>query len=356
MWQAVRNQADLSTMACPDKYRSMQGFYKYYSGEKVAPVLTIFIGGNHEASNHLWELYHGGWVAPNIYFLGYAGVVTVGGVRIGGLTGIFNSRHYKMGHYETPPYSDSDMRSAYHIREFEVFQLLQLREPLDIFLSHDWPQYVCQCGNVETLFRKKKHLVSEVQDGSLGSPPGMELLKHLQPSYWFSAHLHVKYSALVQHSPERATRFLALDKCLPERDFLQLLEIPGDGTPAELHYDPEWLAVLRNTMPIFSVRRGMVQICRMALAASAQQKEAARECAGGDLSVPLNFCITAPPYWPGDPLMAQPSFVENPQTKCFVRTFGLPVNFRAQQGTSGGGVPAVCVDVADDEESDLGDD
>ena len=22
-----------------------------------APVLTIFIGGNHEASNHLWELY-----------------------------------------------------------------------------------------------------------------------------------------------------------------------------------------------------------------------------------------------------------------------------------------------------------
>ena len=72
-------------MACPAKYRSMQTFYKYYSGEKVAPVLTIFIGGNHEASNHLWELYYGGWVAPNIYYLGCAGVVSVGGVRIGGL-------------------------------------------------------------------------------------------------------------------------------------------------------------------------------------------------------------------------------------------------------------------------------
>ena len=33
-----------------------QTFYKYYSGEKTAPVLTIFIGGNHEASNYLWEL------------------------------------------------------------------------------------------------------------------------------------------------------------------------------------------------------------------------------------------------------------------------------------------------------------
>lgn len=45
-------------------------FPRYYSGEKKAPVLTIFIGGNHEASNHLQELPYGGWVAPNIYYLG----------------------------------------------------------------------------------------------------------------------------------------------------------------------------------------------------------------------------------------------------------------------------------------------
>lgn len=43
---------------------------RYYSGEKKAPVLTIFIGGNHEASNHLQELPYGGWVAPSIYYLG----------------------------------------------------------------------------------------------------------------------------------------------------------------------------------------------------------------------------------------------------------------------------------------------
>jgi len=32
--------------------------------------LTIFIGGNHEASNYLQELPYGGWVAHNIYYLG----------------------------------------------------------------------------------------------------------------------------------------------------------------------------------------------------------------------------------------------------------------------------------------------
>ena len=76
-------------MACPDKYKSMCSFYKYYSGEAIAPVLTIFIGGNHEATNYLQELAYGGWVAPNIYYMGYAGVLEVNGVRIGGLSGIF---------------------------------------------------------------------------------------------------------------------------------------------------------------------------------------------------------------------------------------------------------------------------
>lgn len=98
-FQAVRNEGDLKCMAVPAKYRTMQTFYKsvcwasmsrfengnsegfffltiqlfafrYYSGEKKAPILTIFIGGNHEASNHLQELPYGGWVAPNIYYLG----------------------------------------------------------------------------------------------------------------------------------------------------------------------------------------------------------------------------------------------------------------------------------------------
>ena len=44
--------------------------HRYYSGDVLAPVLTIFIGGNHEASNYLQELPYGGWVAKNIYYMG----------------------------------------------------------------------------------------------------------------------------------------------------------------------------------------------------------------------------------------------------------------------------------------------
>jgi lariat debranching enzyme len=38
----VRNLDDLETLACPPKYRAMHDFYKYYSGQKVAPIPTLF--------------------------------------------------------------------------------------------------------------------------------------------------------------------------------------------------------------------------------------------------------------------------------------------------------------------------
>lgn len=55
--QAIRNDSDLHSLAVPVKYRRLGDFHRYYSGEKVAPILTLVIGGNHEASNYFWELY-----------------------------------------------------------------------------------------------------------------------------------------------------------------------------------------------------------------------------------------------------------------------------------------------------------
>ena len=43
-----------------DKFKEIGSFWKYYSGQEKAPLLTIFIGGNHEASNFLQELPYGG--------------------------------------------------------------------------------------------------------------------------------------------------------------------------------------------------------------------------------------------------------------------------------------------------------
>ena len=166
------NDADDFSISCfPDRY---------YSGEAIAPILTVFIGGNHEASNYLQELAYGGWVAPNIYYLGYAGVVKVGGIRIAGISGIYKGHDYFKGHHEIAPYNNSTMRSVYHVRNLEVFRLKQvsnvtcinffflfqhfvnfffcepqLKENIDVFISHDWPRGVYNYGDTTELLRWK---------------------------------------------------------------------------------------------------------------------------------------------------------------------------------------------------------
>lgn len=354
-------------MSVPVKYREIGDFHEYYSGERTAPCLTVFIGGNHEASNYLRELYYGGWVAPNIYYMGAANVLRLGPLRIAGLSGIWKGYDYRKPHHEKIPYNTDDVKSAFHVREIDVRKLLQIRTQIDIGLSHDWPKNVWLGGDCNSLLRKKPFFKDDIESGSLGSIAAKYVLDKLRPPYWFSAHLHVKFSSVVTHRDDikdekaqqvsmaqtdgvseppknddeidleldesdnaetsvlknadeidvdvdndegtqaasahdqqvgddshrngaahesakvsqelraqlpasfsrarddhstlkrlppppaiknRETRFLALDKCLPGREFLQMIEVPSANevdrsNPLRLSYDPEWLAITR---------------------------------------------------------------------------------------------------------------
>ncbi|KAH7523932.1 hypothetical protein FEM48_Zijuj06G0064600 [Ziziphus jujuba var. spinosa] len=325
-FQAVRNEKDLESLSVPPKYRSMQTFWKYYSGEEVAPYPTIFIGGNHEASNYLWELYYGGWAAPNIYFMGFAGVVKFGNLRIGGLSGIYNARHYRLGHFERPPYNDSTIRSVYHVREYDVHKLMQVEEPIDIFLSHDWPLGITDCGDWETLVQDKPFFKKEVQERTLGSKPAAQLLEKLKPPYWFSAHLHCKFSALVQHGEGGpVTKFLALDKCLPRRKFLQIIEIESELGPFEIQYDEEWLAITRRFNSIFPLTAKSANFCNVNL-----DMQDDRQWIGSKLqargSKPFEFVQTAQGYNPSKSVSRGPSdeYIRNPQTESLLKFLELP--------------------------------
>eukprot|EP00913_Durusdinium_trenchii_P019800 g18613.t1 len=184
-------------------------FPKYFDGRAEAPVTTVFVGGRNEASNLLREHYYGGWVAPRIYYLGPAGVVRCGPLRIAGI--------WKHGPYET---------------------LIKQQE----------------------LGENQKR---EMEGNNLGSPAAMELLKKLRPPFWFSASLQVRFPALVNHGDGTFTRFLACERCRGGKEFLQVLDIdprsfsglqplpspqwqratPAPAPRTPLCYDVEWMAL-----------------------------------------------------------------------------------------------------------------
>jgi lariat debranching enzyme len=177
----------------------MGDYHEYYSGQRLAPYLTIFCGGNHEASNHLFELYYGGWIAHNIYYLGAANVVRFRGLRISGMSGIWKGYDYRKTHYERIPYRPEDLHSVFHVRELDIRKLLQIRTQIDICLSHDWPRLVENFGDFKRLFRKKKDFEEDSKHGKLGNPAAREVMDRLRPFYWFAAHLHVEFAATVPH-------------------------------------------------------------------------------------------------------------------------------------------------------------
>lgn len=352
-FQSMRNLADLRCMAVPDKYKELGSFWKYYAGIEKAPLLTIFIGGNHEASNFLQELPYGGWVAPNIYYLGYAGVVDVNGLRIGGMSGIFKGGDYLKGRYEIPPYDKWSMRSVYHTRNLDIFRMKQMESsPPDIMMSHDWPRGIHDYGNTKRLLARKKHFEEDITNNQLGSGPAMEVLQTLKPQYWFSGHLHVKFAAVVKHGEadtDKSTKFLALDKCLPSRGFLQILTVGPEVGPNEeviLSHDPKWLAVLKATNHLLSTSSKYNHMpFHSAEYDGDKHLEEIREL---DLRIhPDSFKATAVPFDPQSPEGRQPkvqkalnmvadpeNILPNPQTQflCKVLEIDDPVVVLAKSG------------------------
>jgi lariat debranching enzyme len=304
------------------------------------------------------------------------------------------------------------MRSAYHVRTVEVNRLLRLSgSRIDIFLSHDWPAGIARYGDVNALLRKKSFLRREIDDGSLGSPPAAQILEKLRPEYWFSAHLHTKFAALVHH-PEKSgndggapggsnipsnsketalnteneqkepksdqlpatTRFLSLDKCLPGRQFLQIIDFPAATGPKSISYDPEWLAILKATHHLTSLHPRPPPPPPPERVTQAQIAET-QALLGNNMSIPLNFQQTAPAHANSSedggssnrPGRMPQSAVKNPQTVALFELLGLDYNLdhgtaagmglgSGGGGYGGGGVEAVEnpeeIDIDDDEEEE----
>ncbi|PKA66514.1 Lariat debranching enzyme [Apostasia shenzhenica] len=289
-FQAVRNDVDLNSLNVKPKYRHMNSFWKYYSGQERAPCPTIFIGGNHEASNYLWE-----WTLNPGQTSGTRVQPTIAHDDPGP-----NLRN--LGHEGSPPLRAAVSRNSLSLRCF-----LGSPHPTSTFINY-------------------LAVVAIVKSRTLGSKPAAELLEKLKPPYWFSAHLHCKFPAIIQHGENGPiTKFLALDKCLLGRKFLQVLEIKSDPGPHEIQYDEEWLAIMRKFNSIFPLSRNYMRLRSDHLVNGnfRQWVESKLNTRGAK---PFDFIQTVPSFDPHKPFSSPSNsgHNRNPQTESFLQLLELP--------------------------------
>ena len=104
-----------------------------------------------------------------------------------------------------------------------------------------------------------RKLSLQIERGELGNPPAMQIMEELKPKYWFSAHHHVKFAAMVQHRrqadtasssdqlADQMTKFLALDKCLPGRRFLQVTQAANICTADQAALQRQHQSIAKRT-------------------------------------------------------------------------------------------------------------
>lgn len=137
--------------------------------------------------------------------------------------------------------------------------------------------------------------------------------------------MHCKFTSIIPHK-DKTTKFLALDKCLPKRKFLQLLDIEtkndSPSMTASLSYDEEWLTILNLTNHLINAKNtvsympGSGSPYRWNFTPTDIEKQNIRTKIT-DLRIPQNFCRTAEIHKEHQPFSQaiQPKAYINPQTK-----------------------------------------
>ena len=140
--EPLRDEDEIAQVVGPAKYRRQGDFPEVISGEIVMPAPVYFIAGNHEAfaaldaDGGLIE-GHGAW-GPNVTYLGRAGAVTIDGLRIGFLSGIYGEATYTRSAEGRLAHRVGKHASHYTAQDLEQAQSA-VREGVDVILTHDWP-------------------------------------------------------------------------------------------------------------------------------------------------------------------------------------------------------------------------
>lgn len=195
-----RHADDLATMAAPQKYRKLGDFAAFHEGTASFPWPVCFIGGNHEPHAFLDTMPEGGFVADRCRYLGRVGAIDLHGMRIVGLSGIFDEETYQKGRPPIEAIKTTSLKSYVGFTEDEVQRAAELG-PADVLLVHDWPAGLASAPSLSEVAASG----AQVSYREVGNEPAQLLVELLRPKLVFCGHMHHRQRAEITVGEGRVT-------------------------------------------------------------------------------------------------------------------------------------------------------
>jgi predicted phosphodiesterase len=215
-FESIRDADDLATVHGPAKYRKPGDFARYVRGDEAFPWPLYFIGGNHEAHRYLECFPEGGAVAPRCHYLGRVGAAEIAGLRVVGLSGIYEERQFRS---LRPEVYTRGYRNYPYFNEGDIEQAIELGST-DVLLLHDWPR----CLGTGLSFQRR---IDALGEG--GNEMAQLVVDALSPRLVLCGHMHV--STRMQRD---ATSFAALASVDDGASSVALFERDEAGVITEL--------------------------------------------------------------------------------------------------------------------------
>jgi predicted phosphodiesterase len=218
---------DVEAFRRPDDHRRKAAkrampaeFAEYADGTRRMKRPLYFIAGNNEDFEALHHAPEGFELAPNVHYLGRAGVRQLQGLRIGYLSGIHAPRFFDQPLRR--PISLDTSKQAGYFRAPEVERVSGLRD-LDLFLVHEWPRGIVQRARDEKLGTERP-----LPSYWIGNPITRRLVDTIRPRWVLCGHSHKGFAVSLGGEGTRpVSRIACLDQAARPDEAVFWLEYEG---------------------------------------------------------------------------------------------------------------------------------
>ncbi len=224
-FEAHRHEADLLTMDAPTKYKKLGDFPDFYNDKAKLPFPLWFIGGNHESYGFLDQFPQGQKIAPNFNYLGRVNTITLAGLKLVGVSGIYKPKLFTLNSRPTVDKINCNSNNKDYIGfiEAEITQALEY-EYADILLLHDWPSNII---STEALISFQKRY-SNARYQQLGNEYARLLVETLQPKLVLCGHMHLKYRCVVATSVDKISNICCLANVRQGKEAIAIFKLTSE--------------------------------------------------------------------------------------------------------------------------------